>query len=207
MKRWLRPALAGSVALLVLLAAQSQMSAAERTLAERIGPLQPTATVLRGVEAGTPLSSAAVGFPLVPVRWRSPGTLSSARELEGMVAAVALKAGSILAPGAVRAQEGQLAQALRPGERIVSTEALAPEGSIVSGTAVEVLISGPGKKVQVVSRRSLVVSVRPLRADAAEPRSGRVQAELRTGERVALALASASTSGAQVRLLPVAKQG
>jgi hypothetical protein len=207
LKRWARPGLAASAAFLILLAAHSKMSAAERSLEARIGPLKPTATLLRAVDAGTPLSSAAVGYPLVPVRWRSPGSVSSRAELEGLVAAVALRAGSILTPGSVRPQSGQLAQTLRPGERLVWTEALAPDGSLDPGAAVEVLVSEPGGKVQVVSRRALVVSTRPVKPDGGDPQPGRVQAELRTGERVALILASAGTSGAQVRLIPVAQGG
>jgi hypothetical protein len=124
-----------------------------------------------------------------------------------MVASVALKAGSILGPGSVRSEGGQLARPLRAGERIVSTEALAPNGVLMAGTAVEVLMSTPGRKVEVVSRRAVVVSARSLRPEGSELEPGRVQADLRTSEQVALALASAGTSGAQVRLIPVANEG
>ena len=201
-KRWLRPAMVAGLALLVLLQAQSHFSAAEESLKARIGPVASTAVLLRDLPAGAQLRSAAVGYPMVPLRWRQPGAYSSPSELEGLVSTVQLKAGTSLGPGTTEREASQLAQALRPGERIVSTTAVAPGGSLQPGMAVEIMVTEPGKHTQVVARGAILVTSKEVKEASDIAGAAKVQAELRTGENVALKLASAAAAGAEVRLVP-----
>jgi hypothetical protein len=196
---------ATAVALLVFLQAEAKLASAERDVAGKIGPVMATATLLRDVTAGTSLASASVGFPDVPVRWRPPDSVANEAGLDGMVAAVALKAGAMLGPGTIRRADSNVSAALRRGERIISMVGLAPISSIQPGSQVEVLIALPGKPVEVASKRAIVVSIKPLGTSDAGSDAGKVRAELRAGESLSLKLAAAEVSQAEVRLVPLAE--
>jgi hypothetical protein len=203
-RRWGRPIAAVAVALVVFLQAEAKLASAGRDLTARIGPVMPTATLLRDLPEGSSLVSASVGFPEVPVRWRPPDSIADEAGLDGMVAAVALKAGAILGPGTIRKEDSTVGAALRSGERIITAVALAPISAIQPGSQVEVLISVPGKPVEIASKRAIVVSIKPLGSSADGSDAGKVRAELRAGERLSLRLAAAEVSEAEVRLVPLA---
>ncbi len=204
MRRWIRPLFATALALVVYLQIESRYSTAEDQLASRLGRVLPTATALREIPAGTPLGSAPIGFPAVPVRWRQPGTFTTQRELDGLVSAVVLKAGTMLGPGTTEPESEEAARVLRKGERIVSTVATAPVGSLRPGMIVEVVITSPGRAAEIASHRAVLISAKPARDLEGSAGASKVQAELRDGESLALRIANAEAAGSEIRLVPAA---
>ena len=144
-----------------------------------------------------------MSYPLVPVRWRQPAAYSSSVELDGQVAAADLKAGTTLGPSTAQAELSQVSSPLRAGERLVSTLAVAPSGSLEPGMLVEVVVTSQGMRPTVIAKRAVLVRTRPVKSEPGLAEPDRVQAELRTSDKVALKLASAASSGSEVRLIPI----
>ncbi len=203
MSRWAKPAVLIGLGLLVYLNAQSRLDAADSELSQRIGELQPTATLVRDIPRGTPLNAAQVAYPLVPVRWRQPAAYRSPTELDGQVAAADLKAGTTLGPGTAQPELSLVTAPLRAGERLASTVAVAPAGSLKPGMLVEVVVTSQGMRPTVIAKRAVLVRTRPVKSESGLGEPDRVQAELRTSDRAALKLASAASSGSEVRLIPI----
>ncbi|MCX6388137.1 MAG: SAF domain-containing protein [Solirubrobacterales bacterium] len=190
----------GCTSVLLGLVAQGKMDGREASLEARIGPLAKVATAASAVSAGAALGEENVDFVEVPRRWVPIGAIESRRGLVGRVAALPLSAGVVLGPGTTR--EGSGASPLGPGERIATVEAVAPLGILRSGSRIDVLSMRPGGKPRFICRNIEVVSAKPAADSSGSAVESRVQADLRTTVAQAVAIAGASSSGAEVRLLP-----
>ncbi|MCX6394419.1 MAG: SAF domain-containing protein [Solirubrobacterales bacterium] len=206
MKRYRRQIVIGLLSLAVGLWAEGRMAAREAALRARIGPVTTVATVKTKVEAGTTLSSSNVALVEVPTRWAAPGVVTSEDALAGLVTTVDMPAGSLLGPGTTRPASGGAQAPLGLGERVATVEAVAPLSLLKPGGLVDVLVMMPGRRPRFLGRRMELLGVRRA-LDQGAAGGPRVVADLRASISSSLALAGATSAGAELRLLPLERSG
>jgi pilus assembly protein CpaB len=170
----------------------------------------PVLVARAALPAGRVLTPAALAVRAVPRRFAPPDAYSRPGAVTGLRAAVPLRAGSFLVPGAVRAPapaRGGTNAVPGPGERIVDVAARAAPGQVSPGTRVDVLVTpssrdgGSGRTV-VALRDVLVTATARASADSGGDGGPRVEASLLVTLHQALALARLQASAREIRLLP-----
>jgi pilus assembly protein CpaB len=210
MTRRRRAAVLAGLALVLAALAASDVARREGALRRRLGPPVPVLVARAALPAGRLLTPAALAVRTVPRRFAPPDVYSRPEAVAGLHAAVPLRAGDFLVPGAVRApapaRRGANA-APGPGQRIVDVAARAAPGQVSAGTRVDVLVTpasrdgGSGRTV-VALHGVLVTATSRAPADAGGDGGPRVEASLLVTLHQALALATLQASAREIRLLP-----
>jgi Flp pilus assembly protein CpaB len=203
-------------ALLAAAAAAAIADSYGASVAGGFGPLRPVVVVGSGLPAGKPIGPVEIDSALavrrVPERFAPPGALISPTEALGLVARVALPAGSYLqasqlAPPRRRAAHAPaLSRDRRPVEIAVSgAGALLAAGSTPSGAKVDVVVTsepqsaGPGP-TYVAAAAVPLLALRP-GAEGGAP-GGVAAATLGLTRRQALRLIAAESFARKITVLP-----
>jgi pilus assembly protein CpaB len=205
-----RAAVLGGLALVLAALAASDVARQERALRRRLGPPVSVLVARAALPAGRLLTPAALAVRSVPARFAPPDAYDRPAAVAGLRAAVALRAGSFLVPGTVRARApGPIDSVPQPGQRVVVVVAHAAPGQVRPGARVDVLVTrsdrdGVAGRTVVALRDVLVTRTARVPADqggdaAAGPR---IQASLRVTLRQAVALATVQSFAKDITLLP-----
>lgn len=186
--------------------AASQVAGREAAIERRVGPAVPVVVAARPIARGARIGAEDLALRQVPQSYLPRGTFSSARELGGTRAAVAIPAGSDLqAPMLERDVPGEV-----PGARgrLVRLVVVGSSDEMPPGSRVDILITretGAGaSRTEVGLRRAEVVESRPAPAQAEGPGAGlpRAQLAIRATVAQAVLLAEAQSGARELRALP-----
>jgi pilus assembly protein CpaB len=210
MTRRRRAAILGGLALVLAALAASDVARQESALRRRLGPPVPVLVARAALPAGRLLTPAALAVRAVPRRFAPPDAYSRIAAVTGLRAAVPLRPGSFLVPGAVRAPAPARSGANAvpgPGERIVDVAARAAPGQVSPGARVDVLVTpssrdGDARPAVVALRDVPVTATTRAPADSAGDGGPRVEASLLVTLSQALTLATLQASAREIRLLP-----
>jgi len=182
-------------------AAAADISARERKLAERIGPLASVLVTAQPIAAGGWVTAGRLAVRTMPRRWIPAGVLTRLPAGERLVAASKLPAGAMLGPGSWRSGAPSAAQ-LANGQRATTVVASAPVSSLVSGGKVDVLSSqGGGRPRRIVAAAELLAWRSVVNAEQAD--AVKIEADLVTTLDGAVEIAAAGAAGGEIRLLPI----
>jgi len=210
MTRRRRAAILGVLALVLAALAASDVASQERSLRRRLGPPVPVLVTRTALPAGRLLTPEALAVRSIPARFAPPDAYARASAVAGLRATVALRAGSFLVPGTVRARApGAIDTVPQPGQRVVVVVAHAAPGQVRPGARVDVLVTrsdrdGVAGRTVVALRDVLVTRATRVPADqGGDTGTGpRVQASLRVTLRQAVALATVQSFAKDITLLP-----
>ena len=188
--------------------AASDIARREARLRDALGA-PVTVLVTRGeVRAGQPLSRAGLALRRVPERYAPVDAYAGPAEVAGLLAAVAIGAGTDLTPS-LAADPAQLAGAavpVGPGERVAELIAKGSPAHVVRGSRVDVLVTrdtadGEGETTLALEDAEVLAATRAPegRGDDVGPR---VALSLRVRLRDAVYLAAAQSFARELRVLP-----
>ena len=186
--------------------AASQVAGREAEIERRVGPAVPVVVAARPIARGAPVVAEDLALRHVPQSYLPHGTFSSAQELGGTRAAVAIPAGSDLqAPMLERQTPGGAAV---PGGRLVRLVVIGSSDEMPPGSQVDILITretGAGaSRTEVALRRAEIVESRPAPAQAEGPGAGlpRAQLAIRATGAQAVPPRGAQAGAREMRALP-----
>ncbi len=207
MSRRRRALVLAVLALLLGGLAASDVAGREAALRSSLGAPVAVLVAQEDVKAGAPLSQARLAVRRVPARYAPVDAYRGSDEVAGLRAAVAIPAGTDLAPG-LAADPAELAGAavpVGPGERVAELVAQGSPRLVVRGSHVDVLVTrdtGDQKgETTLALEDAEVLSAAPAAAerDGASPR---VALSLRVQLREAVYLAAAQSFARELRVLP-----
>lgn len=210
MSRRRRAAALLGLALVLGTLAASDVARREAALRRELGPAVTVVVTREAVGAGRRLRSTALAERRVPARYAPAGAYASAREVEGLRAAVAIPAGADLEPALLDdgSSGGPAGPALAPGQRLVQVVAVGDAGAIVAGGRVDVLVTrersdGGGATTLALEDVEVLSSSRAAAAGGADAGADlpRVALGLRVTLRQAVFLAAAQSFARELRAL------
>ncbi len=212
MSRRRRAVLLLGLALVLGTLAASDVSRRESALERRLGPPVSVLVARQDLAPGTRLTGAQVAVRSVPSRYAPAAGFSSASQVLGLQATVAVPAGAFLYPGQVAgAAEDGRGPLLRRGERVADVVAVGSPEAITPGSRVDVVVSREGDRGDT---GRTVLALEDVEVLAAAPSAGgggsaagpgadapRMAVSLRVNLRQAVYLAAAQSFAREVRLL------
>jgi pilus assembly protein CpaB len=211
MTRRRRALLLGGLAVVLGALAASDVAGREAALTRRLGPSVGVVVARKDLPRGTRLSPRLLAVRRMPARYAPASGYSSAADLSGLRAAVAIPAGTDLLPALLDDSSASPAAdaVLRPGERVAEIVARGSAGLVGAGSHVDVLVTtesadGTGRTTLALQDAEVVaVSAAPESTDARRDGSGpRVALALRVTLRQAVRLAAAQNFARELRVLP-----
>ncbi|MCW3009755.1 MAG: cpaB, partial [Solirubrobacterales bacterium] len=191
--------------------AASDVAGREAELRRSLGAPVTVLVTREAVRPGAPLDRARLALRRVPARYAPADAFTSAGDVAGLKAAVAIPAGTDLTPS-LAADPAQLAGAavpVGPGERVAELVATGSAESVVPGSRVDVLVTRDTADQQGETTLALedaeVLRAAPAPAARGADPAPRVAVALRVRLRDAVYLAAAQSFARELRVLPRAE--